>query len=409
LQRSPHHLFALFSLLAAAVLLASPAARGQEPQPTRSELTLVPFVGGDSDVGFGGGFIASWARVGERYQPYLARVEAGTTATFRKTSERFEMPYLDSYFLIDLPHVLLDRLHLRLRISHTQEATLKYYGLGNASRVEASRPVEYLRHERSHPTLDVRGEYWLTRVFKLTWGAAYTQNWFSVLDDTRLAEDMRAGSPLVRRLLGSAEPHAVMTFSQGVAWDDRDDEVNPHSGQLHALRVDLSPGGYAGFPYRWGRANANFRGYVPLLPRRLTFAARLITDALFGDAPFYELPRYDSTSAIGGVNGVRGIPAQRYYGKLKILSNAELRSQLFDFRLFGKSNSFGVTGFVDAGRVWADYQAAPELDGTGLGLKYGVGGGLRIAAGESFVLRFDVAGSTQSEGLSAYLASGHIF
>jgi outer membrane protein assembly factor BamA len=305
--------------------------------------------------------------------------------------------------------VIPDRLHLRFRLSHTRESTLKYYGLGNASRVDPGRSSDYFQHERNHPTLDLRGDYKLGSAFKLLWGAAYTQNWFALRADSRLAEDMRVGSPRVRRLLGDAEPHAMVTFSQGVAWDTRDDEVSAHSGQYHSLRVDLAPGGYGEFPYRWGRANATLRGYVPVIPRRLTLAVRVVSDWLFGQAPFYELPRYDSTSAVGGVHGVRGIPAQRYYGKIKLFSNAEVRSELFDFRFLGSKNIFGVTGFVDSGRVWADYHSAPELDGSGLGLKYGIGGGLRIARGESFVLRLDVATSAQADNLQAYLASGHIF
>jgi outer membrane protein assembly factor BamA len=319
------------------------------------------------------------------------------------------MPYHDSYVLVDLPHVLRERLHLRFRLSHTRELTLKYYGIGNASQIESGRPREYFLHERAHPTFDLRADYQLTRSLQLLWRASYTQNWFSIADDSRLATDMREGSPRVRRLLGRAEPHAVAAFSYGVAWDDRDSAVSAHRGQYHSLRVDLSPGGSGEFPYRWGRANASLRVHLPLLSKKVGLALRVVSDALFGDAPFYELPRYDSTSAIGGVNGVRGIPAQRYYGKLKVLGNAELRAEFFEFRLLGKQNTLGAAAFIDAGRLWADYHSAPELDGRGLGLKYGVGAGPRLIAGKSFVLRLDVAWSQEARPLAAYLASGHIF
>jgi outer membrane protein assembly factor BamA len=398
-------LFAIVPLLSSAHAPARPSARAL----VHDETTVVPFVGGDSDVGLGGGFIVSWARVSPDYLPYLLRVEAGTNLTGRKDRDGFELPYLDSYVLVDLPHVLHKRLHLRFRASHTRELTLKYYGLGNASKIEADRPREYFLHERSHPTLDFRAEYQLSRALQLLWRASYTQNWFEIDPDSQLARDMREGSPEVRELLGDARPHAVAAFSYGLAWDERDDQVSPHRGQYHALRVDLAPGGHGGFPYRWGRANAAFRVYLPLLANRLTLAARAVSDLLFGDVPFYELPRYDSTSALGGVHGVRGVPAQRYYGKVKVFGNLELRSELFDFRLFGKQNRFGVTLFADAGRLWTDYHSHPEFDGNGLGLKYGLGGGPRVAAGKSFVLRLDVAWSREAHPLAAYLTSGHIF
>ena len=54
-------------------------------------------------------------------------------------------------------------------------------------------------------------------------------------------------------------------------------------------------------------------------------------------------------------------------------------------------------------------RAKAVLDGSELGLKYGTGGGLRWAAGKSFVLRFDVAWSPDADPVGAYLAAGHTF
>lgn len=77
--------------------------------------------------------------------------------------------------------------------------------------------------------------------------------------------------------------------------------------------------------------------------------------------------------------------------------------------MFDKPHSFGVVGFVDAGRVFAGYSRDPALDGSGLGLKVGYGGGLRLAAGGTFVLRADVATSAEADRLSGYLTAGHMF
>jgi outer membrane protein assembly factor BamA len=129
---------------------------------------------------------------------------------------------------------------------------------------------------------------------------------------------------------------------------------------------------------------------------------------LFGAAPFYELPRYDDVY-FGGAFGVRGVPSQRFWGKAKILSNLELRSELFSFSFWNKRNIFGLTAFFDSGRVWAGYASHPELDGTGLGLKFGTGAGVRLVAGSSFVLRLDVAYSPDAHPYGIYLTSGHTF
>ena len=73
------------------------------------------------------------------------------------------------------------------------------------------------------------------------------------------------------------------------------------------------------------------------------------------------------------------------------------------------STSSAWSGFFDGGRVWADLRSAPELDGTGLGLKYGVGGGLRLQKGTTFVLRFDLAWSPDARPLGGYFLAGHLF
>jgi outer membrane protein assembly factor BamA len=399
------------SLFAARPAHAEPA---NESKPTKrdTEITVVPFIGGNSDVGLGGGYIASVAGVAPAHEPYVYRVESAGTMTFQREGDGVRVPYVDNYLLLTLPHVVKDRVRLEARISYTREATLKYYGLGNASTVEGGRDPNsaYFEHVRVHPTFVFNGE-WRREEVRFNWGFTYIHNTFEIPEDSRLAEDMRSGSEHVRRLLGAAETHGSLKLSAGAGLDTRDDEVSPQKGSFHTIRTDLSPGslGERATIGRWGRVNAAVRFYETLIDRRLVFAFRLLGDFLFGDAPFYELPRFDETFAIGGAKGVRGVPAQRYYGKIKTFTNVELRSELFDFELFGDRRRVGLTGFGDFGRSWSDYESDPELDGEGLGLKYGLGGGLRVASGKAFVLRLDVAWSPDADPVSGYLISGHHF
>ena len=148
---------------------------------------------------------------------------------------------------------------------------------------------------------------------------------------------------------------------------------------------------------------------MPLFSKRVTLALRLVGDVLFGDVPFYELSRAVDTYAVGGSNGVRGVPAQRYRGKVKVIGNMELRVRLFDIRPFGKLFTVGAAGFLDGGRVWADTRPHPELDGSTLNLKYGIGGGLRLMSGTAFVLRADVAWSPDATPVGGYVIAGECF
>jgi outer membrane protein assembly factor BamA len=176
--------------------------------------------------------------------------------------------------------------------------------------------------------------------------------------------------------------------------------------------VALSPGGAGAFPYRFAQVTAVARGFVPIGNPHVTLAMRFVVDAMFGDPPFYELSRFRDTYdtyALGGLYGVRGVPAQRYYGKVKALGNVELRTEAFSFRAFGHPIVVGFVGFFDGGRVWADTTPQPALDGRRIGLKYGVGGGLRFQSGRAFVLRADVAYSPDASPVGAYVAAGQMF
>jgi Omp85 superfamily domain len=390
---------------------AEPESPARASPASKRELTVIPTAGGTSDIGFGGGYVLSLASVDPRVDPYWWRLESAGLLTLRKDEPgKLDAAYIDNYVLVDFPNVIARRLGLKARVSFTREQALKFYGLGNSATATPSQPHE-LDYSRTHPTLRFEGEWRFSGAGRLYWGASYTYNWLSVVQESLLGRTLREGSAHERRLLGDAGgPHGVATFMQGFGWDQRDDVTSPQRGQFHDARIELSPGNDSPlFRYRFARVSGTARFYLPIVPDRLGFAARLVGDALFGDAPFYELSRYQDTYAIGGSKGVRGVPAQRYYGKLKLFANLELRSQLFGFRAFSKSNKLGLAAFFDTGRLWADYHDSSSLDGAALGLKYGVGGGVRWAAGKSFVLRLDVAWSPDADPVGAYLAGGHMF
>jgi hypothetical protein len=66
-------------------------------------------------------------------------------------------------------------------------------------------------------------------------------------------------------------------------------------------------------------------------------------------------------------------------------------------------------GFFDTGRTWADYRALTHLDGEGLGLKIGAGGGLRLQWGETFLIRVDPAWSPDADPVGFYVDINHAF
>ena len=95
---------------------------------------------------------------------------------------------------------------------------------------------------------------------------------------------------------------------------------------------------------------------------------------------------------------------------MKLFGNLELRTHLTRFNVWGRHMQLGVATFFDAGRLWwAIDQSRPDLDGTGLGLHWGAGGGLRLQQGRAFLVRADVAWSPDARPVGGYLLADHIF
>jgi outer membrane translocation and assembly module TamA len=221
--------------------------------------------------------------------------------------------------------------------------------------------------------------------------------------------DQVTGSAQLRGLLQVDRSHALHLFEAGMLFDTRDNETAPSRGQYHQVELRLSPWQSSRHPYRYAELHIALRFYQQVVADRLVLAARAVGYLQIGDVPFYELSRYDETSALGGAKGVRGIPKNRYYGKRKTFGNLEARGRLFTFRVRKSEYQLGLAAFLDGGRVWADLRGAPELDGSGLGLKYGAGGGLRLQKGSTFVLRVDLAWSPDARPLGGYFLAGHVF
>lgn len=407
----------LAALAAGAALASDPLNSSDKPadedvarKEPHNELNLVPLLGGSTDIGVGGGFFAGLARIQKGYDPYVFNLEAAGIVTFKRGTGGIELPVQDLYVKLTVPRLLGFPLRLEVRPSYTWEI-LRYYGLGNAS-TDATRggaTSAFVSYHRLHPQLDFALRLRIVDHFAAFGGFRLTGNWLQTEADSALVRDQQTGSDEVKKLLGSFGPHAVLLIKTGVQWDDRDNEFSTHSGTFDELNLKVSPGGSTAFPYQYGNVNVIARAFVPIWKPRVTFAVRVVGDLLFGAPPFYELSRFEDTYALGGAGGVRGVPAQRYYGKVKLFGNAELRTELVPFHALGKPMVFGVVGFLDVGRVWADIHAEPSLDGPGPGIKFGTGGGLRLQSGSAFVLRLDVAWSPDANPLSGYFSAGQLF
>jgi hypothetical protein len=385
------------------VVPAPDALVGPAATDTRDGIEVggFPLVGGDTDNGFGLGVIGSVAEFELGRPRYAWKLDL---AAFYATKRMPPTPsYLDVGVLLTVPALLDDHLRLEVRPSFTLDDALPFFGLGNQPAVPTVISATHDHYQRMHPSVYVNARWRLSPRWFVLEGIELTYNKIGAAANSTLVRELGADDPALTRA------HGVARLEAGVAYDSRDDELAPGAGQWHALTVRASPRIGDAFPYGYGQFDLTLRGYTTLVPRALVLALRVVVDAQTGDVPFYEQSRYAETSAIGGGQGVRGVPAYQFYGRGKVFGNAELRWKAWRGAALGRRFTLGFAAFVDAGRVWAELATDPVRDGGGLGLHWGVGGGVRLQQGRAFLVRADLAWSPDARPVGAYLMADHAF
>jgi len=372
------------------------ASQTEAPETSQTETGILPLVGGDTDNGFGGGAIGSIASFDGHSVPYRWQLQFAVFAAAK--SDPTSPTYEDAFVNLIIPKLWDDRLRLEIRPSFTRETALRFYGFGDAARIPSMTDPQRDFYTRLHPQLQVMSRWFLGEGWSVLAGSQYLYNQLSYASSSTLAME-----------LPTVPSHSVVRGETGLVYDTRDNEVSPRSGTYDTFEFRESPHLGNAFPYAYQQYDVQLRAYLPVSDRN-TLALRAVGDLLVGDVPFYELSRYEDTSAIGGSLGVRGVPAYTFYGKAKVFGNVELRTHLTRFSAWDRKFSLGVATFFDAGRLWFDpMHPRPDLDGTGLGIHYGTGAGLRLQQGRAFLIRADLAWSPDARPVGGYLLADEIF
>jgi hypothetical protein len=385
-------------------------------QTSRLEPAGFPLLGGDSDIGFEFGAVGTLTRFGYGTRPFVWNMDLLLATSIKSGPQGTEFTQQSYLWQIDVPHFQGSAVRLNPAISYSKTINQGYFGIGNATRAIvppgiAGEPGRYFQYDEREARLRE-----LTRIdWRPPWDIEVATTWRYAAPDayggSKLAEDVAAG-----RVRGYRDM-SLAVLGGGFVYDSRDNEYFPHHGMFHQFGLR----GVQGLPFdtraQYGALGVVLAGYVPL-EGPLVFAARALVDAEFGRVPFFDLYTggpFQTYEMIGGAQAVRGVPDGRYLGKLKVIANAELRAMLIDFHLFGQSLHLGGDLLFDTGRLWSDYTFRAPEDGTGLGLKWGVGGGLYLIWGQAAVFRIEAAYSPDaiSENpnlpIGIYVADGVMF
>lgn len=393
----------------------APEATAKKPlDPNRLEFGGTPIIAGDSDIGIGFGAVVTLARFKPGYDPYRWRLELLLyMTTLEDPDGGVSLPYHDDYIKLDLPGLLDDHLRLELSLRFRRFTNSGFYGFGNAAPRGEGKPSRYYQYDHIAPQVEAKARLRLSRTLSALVGAGVSYNMISPYEGSLLEEQLQARDSADPGLLRGVSDHVGLELQVGLVHDTRDHEYVPMSGVLYDVAWRLGSGlSSEDESLTYGGATVTLRAFQSLYRDYLVLAARFMVDALFGDPPFYQLSRHgglNSGKSIGGASAVRGVPGQRYHGKVKLLGNLELRSRFLPFSILGQRFNLGALAFFDAGQVFADFGDTGAQDNQGLDLKIGVGGGLRLQWGETFILRADVAWSPDATPVGVYVDVGHIF
>jgi outer membrane protein assembly factor BamA len=172
---------------------------------------------------------------------------------------------------------------------------------------------------------------------------------------------------------------------QEIVLDLRDNLLAPSRGLLFSAELSEAGGGLGG-RYRYIKAKADLRGYIPLVARRLVLGLRARTSYIHTWGDENQVPIQEAIFE-GGDGSVRGwktgylgpravepgctrsnciLPLG---GKLGAVASVELRGRLV--------GGLWLAAFCDLGRVWSEASAVGGARGFFGGLQPSFGGGIR--------------------------------
>ena len=173
----------------------------------------------------------------------------------------------------------------------------------------------------------------------------------------------------------------VSQLGAAIQFDGRDNIFTPDKGIR--LQSDFFWSDDAiGSDYDAWRVNLSAIGYYPLT-KKLIGGLRIEGEQAFGSPPFYLRP---------GIN-LRGIPAARYQGKTSIVTEGELR-----WDLYRRWSLMGFGGVASAFNDWDKAFAKPVV--------YSYGTGFRYLVARKFKLRMGVDVAKGPEDWAYYIVFG---
>jgi outer membrane protein assembly factor BamA len=251
---------------------------------------------------------------------------------------------------------------------HERDSTERFFGFGNDSPEEECNPGERWPRcgESNYTNTDTQAQVtpgvWVLPYVNLNYRMrirryAVGRGQVDALAFTRDAHPEAEGKGL--------ETGVYWAHQTALVYDSRDDADIPTRGGLALVYGELADR-RLGSSTSFVKFGAEWRNFIPFRKGNPILGLRALADYTNGsrDTPFWE------RNTLGGRRTLRGFGADRFIGFNRSLASAELRTRVWQPRLFGVKAEIELAPFIEAGQVFRRVLESPVSD---LHWVYGVG------------------------------------
>jgi outer membrane protein assembly factor BamA len=249
------------------------------------------------------------------------------------------------------------RAFLLANALHERDSTARFYGFGNQS-----HPLFESNYTDNDTVAQVTPGVWLLPSVNLSYRMRIRR--FSV------EPGQVSGIPFIGREHPETrnrglEGGVYWAHQAALTYDSRDDIDIPTHGALATAYTEAADR-RLGSSTSFVKFGLEWRDFIPLHNGNPILALRLLSNYVDGakDTPFWEM------SSLGGRRTLRAFGSDRFIDFNRALGGAELRTRVWQRRLFGVNAELEVAPFFEAGQVFPHVTDSPV---SNLHVAYGLG------------------------------------
>lgn len=379
---------------------------------------VLPVLGGSSDIGFMFGLAGAVSHVKPGYYPHQWFASGLVSLSVRDG----EIVQQAARLRVDLPDFLDTDWRFGPGFTYDRTINRPYFGIGNRAPVDIDPVTGTLPvgNKYRYATRDFSARLFAEYDFDGPWEVAlglqvrYTNP--EPYEGSQLDLDAKGLAKGKYAPILGVNHHIAFVPQLGLVYDTRDDETMPETGAYHLFGARVSVAVPTSTEVRSFAFDTTFRKYFHL-GGPFVFAVRFLGDYIVGNAAYYDYitgGSFGTFDLLGGALGVRGVPAGRFGGLVKVAGNSELRFMYPWTKVLGQKFRIGHALFFDAGRSFVSLGKADPRDGELWRLHWGTGGALYVQLNEA-LFRAELAYSPDAAQVSPsfpfgfYLMDGVMF